>query len=163
MILKIMKAKNYNFWTIRKLILNEKSSLKKKYYKRKYKKLLKENGAWIPLSVDIKEAPLMPHGIKGVFISKNATIGKGCTILHQVTIGSNAFEDSKHTGSPVSGDNVFIGAGAKIICGIKIGNNVRIGAGCVVCEDVPDNCTVVLPKPVIIEHKESRDNKYKIL
>ena len=86
-----MKAKNYNFWTIRKLILNEKSSLKKKYYKRKYKKLLKENGAWIPLSVDIKEAPLMPHGIKGVFISKNATIGKGCTILHQVTIGSNAF------------------------------------------------------------------------
>lgn len=163
MILKIMKVKNYNFWTIRKLILNEKSSLKKKYYKRKYKKLLKENGAWIPLSVDIKEAPLMPHGIKGVFISKNATIGKGCTILHQVTIGSNAFEDSKHTGSPVIGDNVFIGAGAKIIGGIKIGNNVRIGAGCVVCEDVPDNCTVVLPKPVIIEHKESRDNKYKIL
>lgn len=161
--LKIMKAKNYNFWTIRKLILNEKSSLKKKYYKRKYKKLLKENGAWIPLSVDIKGVPLMPHGIKGVFISKNATIGKGCTILHQVTIGSNAFEDSKHTGSPVIGDNVFIGAGAKIIGGIKIGNNVRIGAGCVVCEDIPDNCTVVLPKPVIIEHKESRDNKYKIL
>lgn len=161
--LKIMKAKTNNFWIIREKLLNESNSFKKKYYKRKYKKLLQENGAWIPLSADIKEVPLMPHGIKGVFISKNATIGKGCTILHQVTIGSNAFDDSKHTGSPVIGDYVFIGAGAKIIGGIKIGNNVRIGAGCVVCEDIPDNCTVVLPKPVIIEHKESRNNKYKIL
>ena len=102
--------KNYNFWTLREKLLNETNPLKIKFYKKKYRKMLKENNAWIPLSADIKEVPLMPHGIKGVFISKNATIGKGCTILHQVTIGSNAFDDSKHTGSPVIGDNVFIGA-----------------------------------------------------
>ncbi|WP_288527467.1 serine acetyltransferase [uncultured Eubacterium sp.] len=160
---KYLIMKNYNFWTLREKLLNETNPLKIKFYKKKYRKMLKENNAWIPLSADIKEVPLMPHGIKGVFISKNATIGKGCTILHQVTIGSNAFDDSKHTGSPVIGDNVFIGAGAKIIGGIKIGNNVRIGAGCVVCEDIPDNCTVVLPKPVIIEHTEKRNNKYKLL
>ena len=51
------------------------------------------------------------------------------------------------SGAPVIGDNVYIGAGAKIIGGVRIGNNVRIGAGCVVVEDVPDNCTVVMPKP----------------
>lgn len=155
--------KKYNFWTLREKILNETNPLKIKFYKKKYRKMLKENGAWIPLSADIKEAPLMPHGIKGVFISKNATIGKGCTILHQVTIGSNAFDDSKHTGSPIVGDNVFIGAGAKIIGGIKIGNNVRIGANCIVCEDVPDNSTIVMPKPIIIKHTEKRNNKYKLL
>lgn len=155
--------KKYNFWTLREKILNETNPLKIKFYKKKYRKILKENNAWIPLSADIKEVPLMPHGIKGVFISKNATIGKGCTILHQVTIGSNAFDDSKHTGSPIVGDNVFIGAGAKIIGGIKIGNNVRIGANCIVCEDVPDNSTIVMPKPIIIKHTEKRNNKYKLL
>jgi serine O-acetyltransferase len=46
---------------------------------------------------------------------------------------------------------VFIGAGAKIIGNIKIGNNVRIGASCVVVEDIPDNCTVVMHKPRIIQ------------
>lgn len=155
--------KKYNFWTLREKILNETNPLKIKFYKKKYRKILKENNAWIPLSADIKEVPLMPHGIKGVFISKNATIGKGCTILHQVTIGSNAFDDSKHTGSPIVGDNVFIGAGAKIIGGIKIGNNVRIGVNCIVCEDVPDNSTIVMPKPIIIKHTEKRNNKYKLL
>ena len=45
--------------------------------------------------------------------------------------------------SPVLGNNVYIGAGAKIIGGITIGNNVKIGAGSVVVKNVPDNCTVV--------------------
>ena len=47
-------------------------------------------------------------------------------------------------------DNVMIGAGAKILPGVTIGNNVKVGANCVVVEDVPDNCTVVLPKPRVI-------------
>lgn len=48
------------------------------------------------------------------------------------------------------GDNVFIGAGAKIIGKVKIGNNVKIGAGCIVVTDVPDNAVVVMNKPRII-------------
>ncbi len=48
------------------------------------------------------------------------------------------------------GDNVFIGAGAKILSGVTIGNNVKIGANAVVVEDIPDNATVVLQKPRII-------------
>jgi hypothetical protein len=44
----------------------------------------------------------------------------------------------------------LIGAGAKILPGVSIGNNVKVGANAVVVEDVPDNATVVLPKPRII-------------
>lgn len=49
-------------------------------------------------------------------------IGQNCTIFHQVTIGNNG-KDSK---APIIGNNVIIGAGAKVIGGIKIGNNVKI-------------------------------------
>lgn len=48
---------------------------------------------------------------------------------------------------------MYIGPGAKIFGNIKVGNNVRIGANCVVFEDIPDNATVVLPKPRIIERE----------
>ncbi len=48
------------------------------------------------------------------------------------------------------GNNVIIGAGAKILPNVTIGNNCKIGANCVVVEDIPDNATVVLHKPRII-------------
>jgi serine O-acetyltransferase len=48
------------------------------------------------------------------------------------------------------GDNVLIGAGAKILPGVTIGNNVKIGANSVVVEDIPDNAIVVLQKPRIL-------------
>ena len=63
-------------------------------------------------------------------------------------------------GAPTIGDNVYIGPGAKIFGAIHIGNNVRIGANCVVFEDVPDNATVVLPKPRIII--KSPDYQYHV-
>ena len=88
--------------------------------------------------------PNLPHGLYGIIVSHNAVIGKNVTIFHQVTIGEG------NGGAPTIGDNVYIGAGAKIIGGITIGNNVKIGANCVVFMDIPDNCTVVSPKPRII-------------
>lgn len=86
-----------------------------------------------------------PHGINGIVIAAGAKIGHDCFISHQVTIGRS------RNGVPVIGDNVYIGPGAKIFGNIKIGNNVRIGANCPVFFDVPDNATVVLPRPRIIE------------
>lgn len=72
-----------------------------------------------------------PHGINGIIIPQNAIIGKNCFISHQVTIG-NSMEKA-----PV------------------IGNNVRTGANCPVFFDVPDNSTVVLPKPrVVVKEKD---------
>ena len=86
------------------------------------------------------------HGF-GTVINGSAVIGCNCTILHNVTIGGG------HGGSPVIGDNVYIGAGAIIIGGVHVGNNVKIGAGAIVVEDIPDNSTVVCDKARIIRHK----------
>ena len=84
----------------------------------------------------------MPHGLNGIIVGHDAKIGCECTIFQQVTIA--------HGGVRI-GDKVLIGAGAKILPQVSIGNNVKIGSNCVVVEDIPDNATVVLPKPIIIK------------
>ena len=66
------------------------------------------------------------------------SIGRNCWINQQVTIGWRSPGKS-----PVIGDNVYVGSGAKVLGDITIGNNVRIGANAVVIKNVPDNCTVV--------------------
>ena len=53
-------------------------------------------------------------------------------------------------GAPQIGNNVFIGAGAKIIGPVIIGDNARIGAGCIVVKDVPANATCVMQSPRLI-------------
>lgn len=109
--------------------------------------------------VQFETVPILPHDLCGIFIASTAIIGKKCTILQQVTIGGNpaAYDGS----APISkaatiGDNVIIGAGAKIIGDVKIGNNVRIGANAVVLRDVPDNCTAVGVPARIIYPKDSK-------
>lgn len=104
--------------------------------------------------------PVFPHGPYGIFISGKARIGKGCVIFHQVTIGSNTLPDSKGKGAPTIGDNVFIGAGAKVIGNVKVGNNVRIGANCVIAKDVPDNTTVVCATERYITHEQPKMNQF---
>lgn len=85
--------------------------------------------------------PRLYHGPNGIIVGHDTIVGKISVICQQVTISH---------GGVVVGDNVFIGAGAKIIPNVKIGNNVKIGANAVVSDDVPDNVTVVLPKSRII-------------
>lgn len=77
----------------------------------------------------------------GIIVSAFASIGEDCTILQQVTIGQDKFKDDNK--APIIGDRVFIGAGAKIIGPICVGNDVKIGANAVVTKDVPDGVTVV--------------------
>lgn len=92
--------------------------------------------------------PHLPHGLNGIIVSHNATIGKNCTIFHQVTIGEGK------GGAPTIGDDVLIGAGAKLIGKISIGDGAKIGAGCVVTQDVPAGATVVMDRPRIIIRKD---------
>lgn len=87
------------------------------------------------------------HGF-GVVINGGAKIGKNCTMYHGVTIGTIDMKTF-----PQIGDDVFIGAGAKILGDVKVGNYVKIGAGAIVVDDVPDNCTVVGQKASVV-HKE---------
>ena len=103
--------------------------------------------------------PCFPHGIKGIFISGGTDIGRDCVIFHQVTIGSNTLIDSKSAGSPIIGDNCYLGAGAKIIGRVKIGDNVRVGANAVVYSDIPNDSVVVSDNSVITQ-KPGMDNRY---
>ncbi len=80
------------------------------------------------------------HGM-GVVIGETCEIGDNVTLYQGVTLGGTGKEKGKR--HPTIGNNVVIGAGAKVLGSIKIGNNVKIGAGSVVLKDVPDNCTVV--------------------
>ena len=57
-------------------------------------------------------------------------------------------------------DNVYIGAGVKIIGGVKVGNNVRIGANAVIFTDVPDNCVAVVNGVRTIHKSEPLDNRF---
>ena len=130
------------------------------YYKIKYNKICLRNNSFIPISARIGDNIVFPHGLAGIFISQKAIIGDNCVIFHQVTIGSNNLKDSNGYGAPIIGNNVYIGAGAKIIGNVKIGDNVRIGANAVVVNDIPANATVVLDNPRIILHEKSKNNEF---
>ena len=84
----------------------------------------------VPIKKDITPFTT-PHGLSGIFISKGAVIGEGCTLFQQVTIGSNTLQGSARYGAPILGRNVYIGAGAKIIGRVTVGDNVILSAGCV--------------------------------
>ncbi|MBN2569929.1 MAG: serine acetyltransferase [Deltaproteobacteria bacterium] len=124
-----------------------------------YESLLAKTGSWIGYNAKFKGIPCFPHGLYGVFISGGATIGKNVIIFQQVTIGSNTLNDSKNIGSPVIGDNVYIGAGAKLIGDIRIGDNCRIGANAVVYKSLPPH-SVAVQSPTKIIAKNSLDNRY---
>ena len=80
------------------------------------------------------------HG-NGVIIGETAVVGNNVTLYQGVTLGGTGKEHGKR--HPTVGDNVMISAGAKIIGSFRIGENSKIGAGSVVIEEVPPNCTVV--------------------
>ena len=147
------------FWNHRSKLLN-KNPIVKAYHMVCYQRLLSKSQAWISNRSQISAPFDSPHGISGIFISSGAVIGTGCTIFQQVTIGSNTLMETSKSGSPIIGNNVYIGVGAKIIGRVRVGNNVRIGANCVVFQDIPDNSTVVSSKPRIIEHQEERNNLF---
>lgn len=80
------------------------------------------------------------HGM-GVVIGETATIGDDCTIYHNSTLGGTGKETGKR--HPDIGNNVIIGAGAKVLGAIKIGDNVKVGANATVTKNIPDNVTVI--------------------
>jgi len=80
------------------------------------------------------------HGM-GVVIGETAIVGDYSLIYQGVTLGGTGKESGKR--HPTLGENVVVGAGAKVLGNLLIGNNVRIGAGSVVLRDVPSDCTVV--------------------
>ena len=80
------------------------------------------------------------HGM-GVVIGETTQIGDNCTLYQNVTLGGTGKDHGKR--HPTLGDNVLVGAGAKVLGPFKVGDNARIAAGAVVLDEVPPNATAV--------------------
>jgi serine O-acetyltransferase len=93
------------------------------------------------------------HGM-GVVIGETAEIGADVTIYQGVTLGGTSTQRVKR--HPTLRNNVVVGAGAKLIGAIEIGENARVGAGSVVVTNVPPNATIVgVPGHIVAYHDES--------
>ncbi|MEO8651932.1 MAG: serine O-acetyltransferase [Hyphomicrobiaceae bacterium] len=95
--------------------------------------------------VDIHPAARLGRGLMfdhatGIVVGETAVIGDHCSLLHGVTLGGSGKESGDR--HPKIGDNVMIGAGAKVLGNISIGNCCRVAAGSVVLQDVPPQSTV---------------------
>lgn len=101
-------------------------------------------GADIPIDARIGGGLLLPHP-SGVVIHPEVEIGPNCIIFQQVTLGS------RDGGVPRIGGHVDIGAGAKLLGAIAVGDHARIGANAVVLQDVPSGKTAV-GVPAVIVH-----------
>ena len=102
-------------------------------------------GADIPLNCQIGGGLLLPHP-NGIVIHPAANIGPNCLIFQQVTIGTRSGECP-----PVIGGHVDIGAGARILGNLSIGDHACIGANAVVLKDIPSGKSAVGIPAVVIE------------
>jgi serine O-acetyltransferase len=108
-------------------------------------------GVEIHPGAKIGQGFFIDHGM-GVVIGETADVGQEVTLYHGVTLGGTSLQKGKR--HPTIGDRVTIGAGAKVLGAIEVGNDSRIGANAVVVKSVPPNSVVVgVPGQVVMRSK----------
>lgn len=114
---------------------------------------VRKTGIEIHPGASIGSGFFIDHG-SGVIIGETSIIGNNVTLYQGVTLGGTGKETGKR--HPTIEDNVMISAGAKILGSFTIGANSKIGAGSVVLEEVPPNCTVVgVPGRIVKRENET--------
>ena len=144
-----IKALNYHFFA-------------HKYIKRGWLQLLfsierarRKTGIEIHPGAKIGKGLFIDHGM-GVVIGETAVIGDNVTMYHGTTLGGTTLDPIKR--HPTIGDNVMIGAGAKVLGNITIGKNSKIGANAVVKHSIPDGTIVYEARPAV-KYLESEQTK----
>jgi serine O-acetyltransferase len=115
-------------------------------YKILYKFIQIVTGIELPCEVEVGNNFIIDH-FGGIVVSGYTKFGDNCRIRNGVVVGLKNVEE---LGAPIIGNNVDIGAGAKVLGKIRIGNNVLIGANAVVICDVPDN-SIAVGVPAVIK------------
>lgn len=149
------------YWKMREIVIspskNRIHKILQMVYLFRIKRMDAFNGASMGTDIGFgayfETPPHLQHGLNGIIVSHYAHIGKDAWIAQQVTIGQDISENV----APTIGDNVVIGAGAKLFGNITISNNVTIGANAVVTHDMPDNCVCGGIPAKIISFKEKMD------
>lgn len=108
-------------------------------YRILYKLVQIVTGIELPCEVELGRNFVIDH-FGGIVVSGYARFGDNCRIRNGVVVGLARTDDPC---APVIGDNVDIGAGAKVLGRIRVGNNVMIGANAVVVTNIPDDCIAV--------------------
>ena len=131
-----------SFRVILRYRLAHKLYLKKHYFLARWisQRAARKTGIEIHPGATIGKGLFIDHG-SGVIIGETTVIGDNVTLYQGVTLGGTGKEHGKR--HPTLEDNVMVSAGAKILGSFTIGENSKIGAGSVVLEEVPPNCTVV--------------------
>ncbi|RGH41607.1 serine O-acetyltransferase EpsC [Mediterraneibacter sp. gm002] len=116
--------------------------MKKHYFMARWvsQRAVRKTGIEIHPGATIGKGLFIDHG-SGVIIGETAILGDNITLYQGVTLGGTGKEKGKR--HPTLKDNVMVSAGAKVLGSFTIGENSKIGAGSVVLEEVPPNCTVV--------------------
>ncbi|HZV98378.1 MAG TPA: serine acetyltransferase [Methylophilaceae bacterium] len=104
---------------------------------------------------DMRREVLMPHPY-GITIHSKARIGQRVIIMQHVTIGARRRGINE---APVIEDDVFIGAGARILGNVRVGHNSIIGANAIITHDVPAGATVVGANRIISVKNDAEDQK----
>ena len=140
------------YWKRRSIVINPNSKVPKLirlYYLYWIKRVDAKHhcsfGTNLNSGSEFATPPFLPHGPNGIIFGQDVKVGAGCIIYHQVTVAGG--------GNVVIGDRTELGAGAKVLPGVKIGNYCHVGANAVVVEDMPDHSVCVMQKPRIIKSK----------
>lgn len=134
-------------YTVRPVLLRKPLSL---LYKILYKMVQIVTGIELPCEVPIGSNFRIDH-FGGIVISGYAEFGNNCRIRNGVVVG---LKNTENPCAPKIGNDVDIGAGAKLLGPIVVGNNVSIGANAVVTKSIPDN-SIAVGVPAIIKPKQT--------
>ena len=136
------------------------------YFKCKLKFLARWTSQWCRwvTGIEIHPGAQIGSGLfidpgMGIVIGETPIIGDDCTIYHGVTLGGTGKEHGKR--HPTIGNNVLIGAGARVLGPFTVGDNARIGAGAVVLDEVPAGATVAGAKARVVRKYRDCDEMVK--
>ena len=97
----------------------------------------------------------------GIIIGETTEIGDDCILYQGVTLGGTGKDEGKR--HPTLGDRVMVSSGAKVLGPFKVGNDVKIGSGSVVLNEIPDGCTVVgIPGKIVRRPEPVKDDMNQV-
>jgi len=115
----------------------------------------KQTGIEIHPGAKIGRRCFIDHGM-GVVIGETTEIGDDCTLYQGITLGGTGKEKGKR--HPTLGNRVVVSSGARVLGPFKVGDDVKIGSGSVVLQEIPSGCTVVgVPGKIVKRYGESND------